>query len=146
MISSTYCVKIHSHSADALVSFLTDTLGMKVQHEFVVTGESLQEAFGWPPDDDARGWMLGEGDRGLVEVFDVPLALRETVRDGLAMLSFIVDDLESTMERVRPSASNGVWEADSGVPGVEAALCEVLNVPLEFLTFSDELRLALREA
>jgi hypothetical protein len=137
MTSSTYSVKIHSHSPEELVRFLHEVVGMNVLHEYEVSTESLQRSFGWPPSEATRGWMLGEGDRGMVQVFDVPLSLRDTVPDGLGMVSFTTDDLASTVEQAQGWASGDVRHADTGVPGVSAALCDVLNVPIEFLEFSD---------
>jgi hypothetical protein len=121
-----------SHSADALVRFLTDVVGMEVQHQFRVPGEVLEKTLGWPPSDGADLTMLGSGVAGLIEVLDVPEHLRATAPEGLTALSFLTDDVRNVQDKARDYASD-VTVLDAGVPGVDLFFCTVGGVPMEFM-------------
>lgn len=121
-----------SHSADALVRFLTDVVGMEVQHQFRVPGEVLEKTLGWPPSDGADLTMLGSGVAGLIEVLDVPEHLRATAPEGLTALSFLTDDFRNVQDKARDYASD-VTVLDAGVPGVDLFFCTVGGVPMEFM-------------
>src|ERR1700753_3110326 len=90
-----------SHSATRFVAFLTDVIGMEVQHSFRVPGEILATTLGWPPSDGADVTILGSGMAGLIEVLDVPEQLRKAAPEGLAALSFMADDYTATLDRAR---------------------------------------------
>ena len=121
-----------SHSADAFVRFLTDVVGMEVQHRFRVPGEVLEKTLGWPPSDGADLTMLGSGVAGLIEVLDVPEHLRATAPEGLTALSFLTDDFRNVQDKARDFASD-VTVLDAGVPGVDLFFCTVGGVPMEFM-------------
>ena len=121
-----------SHSADAFVRFLTDVVGMEVQHQFRVPGEVLEKTLGWPPSDGADLTMLGSGVAGLIEVLDVPEHLRATAPEGLTALSFLTDDFRNVQDKARDYASD-VTVLDAGVPGVDLFFCTVGGVPMEFM-------------
>ena len=46
---------MRSHSASTFIQFLTDVVGMDVQHSFRVPGEVLETTLGWPPSEGADG-------------------------------------------------------------------------------------------
>ena len=121
-----------SHSADSFVGFLTDVVGMEVQHSFRVPGEILETTLGWPPSEGADVTILGSGMAGLVEVLDVPEQLRSAAPEGLAALSFLADDYSATLDRARQFNSD-ITVLDTGLPGVDLFICTMGGVPMEFM-------------
>lgn len=121
-----------SHSADTFIQFLTEVVGMEVQHQFRVPGAVLETTLGWPPSEGAELTMLGGGMAGLIEVLDVPEHLRATAPEGLAALSFLTDDFGSVRDKARTLASD-VTVLDAGVPGVDLFFCTMSGVPMEFM-------------
>ncbi|PRC57752.1 hypothetical protein C6A85_31975, partial [Mycobacterium sp. ITM-2017-0098] len=65
MPNQLHHVVMRSHSADAFIAFLTDVVGMTVQHEMRVPGPVLETTLGWPPSDGADVTILGSGVAGL---------------------------------------------------------------------------------
>lgn len=125
-------VVMRSHSAQTFIAFLTDVVGMEVQFQMRVPGEILEKTLGWPPSDGADVTMLGSGDAGLVEVLDVPAHLRDIAPEGLAALSFLADDYDTTRERAT-SFADDVTPLDTGMPGVDLFVCTMGGVPIEFM-------------
>ena len=125
-------VVMRSHSADAFIAFLTDVVGMTVQHRMRVPGPVLETTLGWPPSDGADVTILGSGPAGLIEVLDVPEHLREAAPEGLAALSFLTEDFARSQEAARSHATD-VTVFDAGVPGVDLFFCTVGGVPMEFM-------------
>ena len=72
MPNQLHHVVMLSHSATRFIGFLTDVVGMEVQHSFPVPGQILETTLGWPPSDGANVTILGSGMAGLIEVLDVP--------------------------------------------------------------------------
>jgi catechol 2,3-dioxygenase-like lactoylglutathione lyase family enzyme len=132
MPNQLHHVVMLSHSAARFVGFLTDVVGMEVQHSFRVPGEVLETTLGWPPSEGADVTFLGSGVAGLIEVLDVPEQLRKTVPEGLAALSFMADDYAATLDKAHQFASE-VTALDAGVPGVDLFICTVGGVPMEFM-------------
>jgi catechol 2,3-dioxygenase-like lactoylglutathione lyase family enzyme len=135
MTKAAHHVVVHSHDAETFVRFLTEAIGMPVLHKMDVTSEMLEATMGWPPNDGTRLWVLGEGDHGLVEVVDVPPSLRDRVRDGLAVLSFTTRDLAGATSRAAEFAAAAPEAFDTGIPGVDAALCDIGGVQVELMQF-----------
>src|SRR5258705_8288668 len=123
---------MRSHSAEPIIGFLTDVVGMEVQFHMRVPGEVLEATLGWPPSDGADVTMLGSGDSGLIEVLDVPEHLRDIAPEGLAALSFLTDDFSGAHTKAMTFA-NDVTRLDSGVPGVDLFFCTMGGVPIEFM-------------
>jgi catechol 2,3-dioxygenase-like lactoylglutathione lyase family enzyme len=121
-----------SHSATRFIGFLTDVVGMDVQHSFRVPGQILETTLGWPPSEGADVTILGSGMAGLVEVLDVPEQLRTAVSEGLAALSFLADDYGTMQDRAR-QFTDDVTVLDTGVPGVDLFICTLGGVPMEFM-------------
>ncbi len=125
-------VVMRSHSADAFIAFLTDVVGMTVQHRMRVPGPVLETTLGWPPSEGADAMIVGSGEAGLIEVLDVPEQLREAAPERLAALSFVTDDFARSHEAARAHASD-VTVFDAGAPGIELFFCAVGGVPMEFM-------------
>jgi hypothetical protein len=121
---------MRSHSAQTLVAFFTEVVGMQVQFQLRVPGNVLQQTLGWPPCDGADLTMLGTGDAGLVEVLDVPPQLRDVVTEGLAGLSFLTENFGDVREKARAFADD-VTAIDT--PGVDLFFCTMGAVPIEFM-------------
>jgi catechol 2,3-dioxygenase-like lactoylglutathione lyase family enzyme len=132
MPNQLHHVVMLSHSADRFVGFLTDVVGMDIQHSFRVPGEILERTLGWPPSEGADVTILGSGMAGLVEVLDVPEQLRSTAPEGLAALSFMADDYRDTLDTAR-QFSNDITVLDTGLPGVDLFICTMGGVPMEFM-------------
>jgi catechol 2,3-dioxygenase-like lactoylglutathione lyase family enzyme len=132
MPNQLHHVVMLSHSATRFVAFLTDVIGMEVQHSFRVPGEILETTLGWPPSDGADVTILGSGMAGLIEVLDVPEQLRKAAPEGLAALSFMADDYTATLDKARQFTGE-VTALDTGVPGVDLFICTVGGVPMEFM-------------
>jgi catechol 2,3-dioxygenase-like lactoylglutathione lyase family enzyme len=132
MPNQLHHVVMLSHSADKFIGFLTDVVGMDIQHNFRVPGEILETTLGWQPSEGADVTILGSGLAGLIEVLDVPEQLRSAVPEGLAALSFLADDYNATLDRARQSGSE-ITVLDTGVPGVDLFLCAMGGVPMEFM-------------
>jgi catechol 2,3-dioxygenase-like lactoylglutathione lyase family enzyme len=132
MPNQLHHVVMLSHSATRFIGFLTDVVGMDVQHGFRVPGEILQTTLGWPPSEGADVTILGSGAAGLVEVLDVPERLRTAVPEGLAALSFLAGDYRTMQDRAR-QFTNDVTVLDTGVPGVDLFICTMGGVPMEFM-------------
>jgi hypothetical protein len=123
---------MRSHSASTFIQFLTDVVGMEIAAQFRVPGEVLEATLGWPPSEGADVTMLGSGDAGLVEVLDVPENLRDVAPEGLAALSFLTDDYNSTQDKARTMADD-VTVLFGDVPGVNLFFCTMGGVPIEFM-------------
>jgi hypothetical protein len=123
---------MRSHSARTFIQFLTDVVGMDVQHSFRVPGEMLETTLGWPPSDGADVTILGSGDAGLIEVLDVPENLREVAPEGLAALSFLTDDYGNVKDKAQMFADD-VTVLNTMVPGVDLFFCTMGGVPMEFM-------------
>jgi len=132
MPNQLHHVVMLSHSADRFVGFLTDVVGMEVQHSFRVPGEILETTLGWPASEGADVTILGSGMAGLVEVLDVPEQLRSAAPEGLAALSFLADDYSATLDRARQFNSD-ITVLDTGLPGVDLFICTTGGVPMEFM-------------
>jgi hypothetical protein len=133
MASGAHHIVIHTNSRDQVVAFLNQVVGMSVLHELDIPTELLEKTMGWPPSEGTRICTLGEGDRGLVEVVQIPPSLRGVTREGLAVLSFLTDDLDATLDRAEKWTRGRVTRFDTGVSGVDAALCTVDGITLEFM-------------
>jgi hypothetical protein len=123
---------MRSHSAQTLIAFFTDVVGMQIKFQLRVPGNVLEQTLGWPPCDGADLTMLGTGDAGLVEVLDVPAQLRDVVTEGLAGLSFLTEDFGDVREKASAFADD-VTAIDTGVPGVDLFFCTMGGVPIEFM-------------
>jgi hypothetical protein len=123
---------MRSHSASTFIQFLTDVVGIDVQHSFRVPGEVLETTLGWPPSEGADVTILGSGNAGLIEVLDVPEKLRDVAPEGLAALSFLTDDYSNAKDKAQTFASD-VTVLDTMVPGVDLFFCTMGGVPMEFM-------------
>lgn len=84
---------------DAVLQLLVDVVDAGPVVRFESTGEIAEIGLGWPPEDGAtRGAVVGRPP-GMLEIVEIPAALRASVRPGVAMLSFGVADVAARAER-----------------------------------------------
>jgi hypothetical protein len=76
--------------------------------------------------------FLGGGTAGLIEVLDVPEALRSVVPEGLAALSFMSDDNHTAKDKAR-QFTDDVTVLDTQLPGVDLFIATMGGVPMEFM-------------
>ena len=86
---------------EAVIAFLTEVLDLELTGELRAPGDATSAILGWPENDGARGWMLGRGHGGLVEVIAIPDELRGKVEPQFALISFATPDLEERVARCR---------------------------------------------
>jgi hypothetical protein len=132
MPNQLHHVVMLSHSATKFIGFLTDVVGMDIQHSFPVPGEILEKTLGWPPSEGADVTILGSGAAGLIEVLDVPEQLRAAAPEGLAALSFMADDYSTIHDKAR-EFTDDITVLDTGMPRVDLFICTVGGVPMEFM-------------
>jgi catechol 2,3-dioxygenase-like lactoylglutathione lyase family enzyme len=132
MPNQLHHVVMLSHSATKFIGFLTDVVGMDVQHSFRVPGDILEATLGWPPSEGGDVTFLGGGTAGLIEVLEVPEDLRSVVPEGLAALSFMSDDNRTAQDKAR-QFTDDITVLDTQLPGVDLFICTMGGVPMEFM-------------
>lgn len=85
----------------AVTAFLQSVMGLEVAFKFTAAGPTVSAMLGWPEGPDPTVRLFGSGEAGLVEVMAVPEPIQEAVSPGIAMISFLVADLEARVERCR---------------------------------------------
>ena len=107
MPSALHHVTAMTHDLDAVVGFLRDVVGLRGE---VVVADGrpasdpavLASYLGWPePSDTMRVMLLGDQAAGLVEVVEIPQALRGRVATGLSIGSFLVRDVAGRVAQCR---------------------------------------------
>lgn len=101
MPSRSHHIACVTDDPDAVIAFLTEVLGLELTGELRAPGDATSTILGWPENDGARGWMLGRGQGGLVEVIEIPDDLRGKVQPRFALISFATPDLEERVARCR---------------------------------------------
>ncbi len=132
MPNQLHHVIIRSHSSEKFIRFLTDVVGMTLLQTFRVPGEVLVTTMDWPENDGADVNILGNGEAGMIEVLDVPEALRATIPEGLAALSFLTDDYARVQIDTHAFASD-VTPFEALMPGVQLFKATVGGVLVEFM-------------
>lgn len=102
MPRAVHHVVLSTDAPDALREFLADLLtlpkGQSIDAELPLGGRIL----GWPASDSGRLHTDFYGDAsvmGQVEVAEIPEQLRDQVRPGISVLSFLVRDLDAMLRR-----------------------------------------------
>jgi hypothetical protein len=86
---------------DAVLALMTDVIGVAPIERFESSGEQAAIGLGWPAESGAtRGAVVGSR-QGILELVEIPAALRATVRPGVAALSFGTRDTEDGATRAR---------------------------------------------
>ena len=111
---------------DAAVQFLSGTarLGPVVPYES--TGEQAAIGLGWPADRGAtRGALVGQPP-GMLELVEIPLALRRDVQPGVALLSIGSRGVEDGAEQARAAGLTVHGPRDIvGVDGTTSTLATI---------------------
>ena len=123
---------------DATLRFLDVVAGATPVQRFESTGEMAAAGLGWPAAQGAtRGAIVGQR-QGLLEIVEIPAGLRDSVRPGVAGLSFANRDVESQAKAAReagfcvegPYDIVGVDKTVSTIARIEAG-----GVPFELIRF-----------
>lgn len=84
---------------DAVLALMGDVVGATPVVPFESTGEQAALGLGWPAEHGAtRGAIVGSR-QGILELVEIPPALRESVRPGVAALSYGTRDVEGAAAR-----------------------------------------------
>jgi hypothetical protein len=86
---------------DAALRLLGDVAGVEPVVPYESTGEQAAIGLGWPADRGAtRGAIVGRPP-GMLELVEIPAALRGDIRPGVALLSIGARDVEGGAARAR---------------------------------------------
>jgi hypothetical protein len=138
MPSRVFQVVLFTDEVEETARFLVDVVGLADPRWFEVPGENNARAFGWPPV-ASRRVVLGDGP-GMIELVEIPVPLRGTIRPGVAWLGFATPDVEGHAERSRAAGfATGEVLRFSG-SGDPATLAEVRvgGLPFEFIRFEPD--------
>lgn len=98
MPNSLSHVVIFTDDLDDLVRFLTDIARFTALTSYEVPADTSHMLFGWPPEvPAARAAFVGEGP-GSVDVIEIPMALRGTIRPGVRLLAAVNRDVVAVTE------------------------------------------------
>ncbi len=78
---------------DIAVRFLTEVARIEPVQRFESTGEQAAKGLGWPVESGATRGAIAGSRQGMLELVEIPPALRDTVRPGVAGLSFACRDV-----------------------------------------------------
>ena len=137
MPSRLFHVVLFTDEIDETTRFLVDVVGLPNPRWFDNDAEQSTSVFGWPPvDEPGRRVVLGEAP-GMVELVEIPAALRGTVKPGVAFLAFATPDVEGYAEKAAAAgfAAGPVQTvAGAGEPSTLAPV-QVGGLPFEFMRF-----------
>ena len=125
--------------AVVLVSDLDEVLGffelagVAPVERFASTGEQAAIGLGWPVDQGAtRGAIVGAR-QGILELVEIPPALRDSVMPGVAALSFGVRDVEGLTATA--GAAGLAVDGPHDITGVDGAVSTLTRVEVGGMTF-----------
>jgi hypothetical protein len=123
---------------DVTLRFLEDIAGAGPVARFESTGEMAAAGLGWPAEHGAtRGAMVGQR-QGLLELVEIPAGLRDTLRPGVAGLSFANRDIEAKTADAK--AAGFAVEGPYSLVGVDETVSTISRiaaggVPFELIRF-----------
>lgn len=122
---------------DAVLAVLA-VVGAEPVHRFETTGAQSAVGLGWPEEHGAtRGAVVGSR-QGMLELVEIPPALRDTVRPGVANLSFATRDVEGAVAafRAQDLAVRGPFDFDN-IGGGTSTFAHVVagGVPFEVIRY-----------
>jgi len=124
---------------DAVLAVL-GIVGAEPVHRFESTGAQSAVGLGWPEEHGAtRGAVVGSR-QGMLELVEIPVALRDTVRPGVANLSYATRDVEGAAASLRELglAVRGPFDFDNIGGGTSTfAHVEAGGVPFEVIRYGD---------
>ena len=117
---------------DEVLGFL-ELVGVAPVERFESTGEQAAIGLGWSVDDGAtRGAIVGAR-QGILELVEIPPALRDMVSPGVAALSFGVRDVEG-LTATAASAGLAV-DGPHDITGVDGAVSTLTRVAVGGMRF-----------
>jgi hypothetical protein len=117
---------------DEVLGFL-ELAGVAPVERFESTGEQAAIGLGWPVDDGAtRGAIVGAR-QGILELVEIPPALRDSVPPGVAALSFGVRDVEGLTAAA--GAAGLAVDGPHDITGVDGAVSTLTRVAVGGMTF-----------
>ena len=117
---------------DAVLGFF-ELAGVGPVERFASTGEQAAIGLGWPVDQGAtRGAIVGAR-QGILELVEIPSALRDSVEPGVAALSFGVRDVEG-LTAIATSAGLAV-DGPHDIAGVDGAVSTLTRVEVGGMNF-----------
>jgi hypothetical protein len=126
---------------DAVLRLLDDRLGVEPVVPYESTGEQAAIGLGWPADQGAtRGAIVGQPP-GMLELVEIPPALRGNVEPGVALLSFGSRDVEGGAASARADGLDVLGPRDIvGVDGTTSTLARIVagGVAFELIRYSAE--------
>jgi len=131
-------VVVLTDDLDATLRFLADVANVAPIREVTGAPEEYSLVFGWPVEQAAsRGAFVGEGP-GMVEVVEIPSALRGTVAPGARLLAVANRDV-AVASRVATDAGFEVRGplsvASAGEHGATIAEVTAGGIPFELIQF-----------
>jgi hypothetical protein len=124
---------------DAVLHLLGDIAGVTPIVPYESTGEQAAIGLGWPADRGAtRGAIVGTPP-GMLELVEIPAALRNDVRPGVALLSIGARDVEGGAARARADGFDANGPRDIvGVDGTTSTFAQIAagGVAFELIRYS----------
>jgi hypothetical protein len=124
---------------DAVLAVLGIVGAEPVQH-FESTGAQSAVGLGWPEEHGAtRGAVVGSR-QGMLELVEIPAALRDTVRPGVANLSYATRDVEGAVVSFRALGLDVRGPFDfANIGGGTSTFAHVAagGVPFEVIRYGD---------
>lgn len=132
-------VIVFAPDLDVVVTFLTEHAGLGPVVRYDAEPEGMSELFGWPIEHArTRGAMLGSGP-GMLEVVEIPEALRDRVTPGLALLAVPQRDAAETARALRDAGIAARGPIELPAPGgtlLRIVASEVGGLPFELVEFA----------
>ena len=123
---------------DETLRFLTEVANLSPARHIAGASEDYSTIFGWPIEQAAtRGAFVGEG-AGMLEVVEIPVALRDTVTPGVRFLAVANRDVVSAADAAATAgfAVRGPLSATSaGENGATVAEVTAGGIAFELIQF-----------
>lgn len=98
MPASLSHVVVLTDDLEGILRFLTDVAKLRPVAPYETEPDDVHALFGWPLEHGrTRGAFVGEGP-GSVDVLEIPVALRDTVRPGVRLLAVANRDAEAARD------------------------------------------------
>lgn len=111
---------------DAVLALMGDVIGVDPVVPFESTGAQAAIGLGWPVEHGAtRGAIVGSR-QGILELVEIPVALRTSVRPGVAILSYGTPDVEGGAARAHDAGY--AVDGPHDIVGVDGAVSTLARV------------------
>jgi hypothetical protein len=122
---------------ESTIRFLHEVAAIRPVRRYDPEPDQLHAAFGWPTDNKTHAAIVGEGP-GMMEVIEIPVALRGEVAPGVSLLAVATTDVQERVEAARAAGFDpeSVRTA-SGADGMSITVAPVRvgGVGYEFVRF-----------